>query len=256
MRFAALRRPAVLTVLLTALVVPFAGSAFAEDPAAPAAEAIPTTLRITAPATARIGSAADVSVRLVHTTDVGDQPVADKTVLIQRSSPSGWVQVASLTTRDQGLGHALVPIGSTARFRAFFRGDATARSSTSRDVIITAASTLGQRAIAEARRHYGAPYAWGAAGPSRFDCSGFTMYVFRRLGRSLPHSSAQQARVVHRLSDSSKKPGDLIFTYHGSTIGHVGIYAGGGVMWAAPKAGDHVRLQSFAGRPYAVGRVS
>src|SRR3954468_20445200 len=152
MLHAALRRPAVLTVLLTTLVIPFAGSALADgvtDPAPVAVAAVPTTLRITTPSTVRVGSAADVSVRLVHPTDVGDQPVADKPVLIQRSSPTGWVQVASLTTRDQGLGHALVPIGSTARFRAFFRGDATAAAATSRDAVIAAGSTLGERAIAE-----------------------------------------------------------------------------------------------------------
>src|SRR3954447_19347625 len=163
MLHAALRRPAVLTVLLTTLVIPFAGSALADgvtDPAPVAVAALPTTLRITTPSTVRVGSAADVSVRLVHTTDAGDQPVPDKQVLIQRSSPTGWVQVASLTTRDQGLGHALVPIGKTARFRAVFRGDDAAQAATSREVIISA-GTLGDRAIAEARRHYGAPYSWG-----------------------------------------------------------------------------------------------
>src|SRR5438128_2838069 len=154
MLHAALRRPAVLTVLLTALVVPLAGSALADgvsDPTPAPVEALSTTLRISAPSTVRVGTSADVSVRLVHTTDAGDQPVADKQVLIQRSSPTGWVQVASLTTRDQGLGHALVPIGSTARFRAFFRGDAATLSSTSREVIISA-GTLGDRALVEAKR--------------------------------------------------------------------------------------------------------
>ena len=115
--------------------------------------------------------------------------------------------------------------------------------------------TLGERAVAEAKRHQGAPYAYGAAGPSRFDCSGFTMYVFSRLGRRLPHNSSEQASAVRAVPAADKRPGDLIFTFHGSTIGHVGIYAGGSQMWAAVQSGDVVRLQSFAGRSYRVGRV-
>ena len=115
---------------------------------------------------------------------------------------------------------------------------------------------LGSRAVAEAARHHGAPYSYGAAGPSRFDCSGLTMYVFARLGRRLPHNSSAQASATTRIANSAKKPGDLIFTYHGSTIGHVGIYAGGSKMWAAVQYGDVVRLQDFSGRAYRVGRVS
>jgi cell wall-associated NlpC family hydrolase len=109
--------------------------------------------------------------------------------------------------------------------------------------------------LAEARRHAGAPYSYGAAGPNRFDCSGFTMYVFGRFGISLPHNSAQQAAVTRRIPNAQKRPGDLIFTYRGGRIGHVGIYAGGNQMWASVESGDVVRLQSFAGRSYTVGRV-
>ena len=115
--------------------------------------------------------------------------------------------------------------------------------------------SLADRVLAEARRHEGAPYEYGAAGPYRFDCSGFTMYVFGRFGISLPHNAAQQAAVTTPVPDSQMRPGDLIFTYHGGSIGHVGIYAGGTQMWAAVKTGDVVRLQSFAGQSYSVGRV-
>ncbi|MBV9921201.1 MAG: C40 family peptidase [Pseudonocardia sp.] len=120
---------------------------------------------------------------------------------------------------------------------------------------VPVSGSLAERVLAEARRHAGAPYAYGAAGPDRFDCSGFTMYVFGRFGISLPHSSSAQAAVARHVPDDQKRPGDLIFTYHGGTIGHVGIYAGGSQMWAAVESGDVVRLQSFAGREYSVGRV-
>jgi cell wall-associated NlpC family hydrolase len=126
-----------------------------------------------------------------------------------------------------------------------------------RPVVAAPPSTgsLVQRVLAEARRHRGAPYLYGAAGPNRFDCSGFTMYVFGRFGIHLPHSSSAQYGVTTHLADAAKRPGDLIFTYHGGSIGHVGIYAGGTLMWASVQTGDVVRLEDFGGRAYSVGRV-
>ena len=118
-----------------------------------------------------------------------------------------------------------------------------------------AATALGQRADAEARKHVGKPYRWGAAGPSSFDCSGFTMYVFSRLGRSLPHNSRAQYDAVAHVPRSAKRVGDLIFTKRNGRIGHVGIYAGGSDIWSPVQSGDRVRRQSFHGRDYVVGRV-
>jgi cell wall-associated NlpC family hydrolase len=244
--------------VLTSVLLPLASSAAADTlttPAGPATPATASALRIAAPGSVPAGSHADVWTRLVRTQNGGEEPLAGKPVLVQRQTPDGWVQVASLRTRDDGLAHGPVTVNASARFRAVFRGDTGSAAATSR-VVVIAATTLGDRAVAEAKRHRGARYAAGAAGPSRFDCSGYTMYVFRQLHRSLPHSSSQQADATRRIADSAKRPGDLIFTYHGSRIGHVGIYAGGAKMWASVQSGDVVRLQSFEGRAYSVGRVA
>lgn len=119
-----------------------------------------------------------------------------------------------------------------------------------------AATMLGQRAVAEAKTHAGDPYVYGAAGPHRFDCSGFTMYVFGRFGKSLPHNSARQYTVTRHVSKSSRMVGDLIFMRNSSgTITHVGIYAGNNEWWVAPKSGDRVKLQTLYSTNYVVGRV-
>ncbi len=120
------------------------------------------------------------------------------------------------------------------------------------------AATLGQRAAAEAARHQGKAYQWGAVGPTRFDCSGFTLYVFKRLGRSLPHSSAAQynAPGVRHVSRASLAVGDLVFTIRTGRIRHVGIYAGSNMMWASTQSGDVVRKQSLNNRQLVFGRVS
>lgn len=124
-------------------------------------------------------------------------------------------------------------------------------------VVPAEASTLNQRAVNEAAHHYGQHYQYGAAGPTRFDCSGLTMYVFRRLGRSLPHNAAAQydARGVRHVSRAQLLPGDLVFTIRSGGIRHVGIYAGGNMMWAATQTGDIVRKQSLSGRQLVFGRV-
>ena len=234
---------AVLCLLAVALVV---GAA-----AARAVGTVPTSLRLSAPSSVPAGSAAAFDVRLL----TAEGPVSGRSVLLQRQDPSGWVQVASTTTGSDGLGHLRVAVGKSARFRAHFRGDASYGASTSSEVVVNAVTTLGQKAVAEAKRHQGQAYQYGAAGPTRFDCSGFTRYVYARLGRSLPHNSGAQHDATKRVANSAKRPGDLIFTYRGGRITHVGLYAGGTSMWSPVQTGDHVRLQSFSGRTYSVGRV-
>lgn len=91
-----------------------------------------------------------------------------------------------------------------------------------------------------AKRYLGAPYVWAASGPNSFDCSGFTMFVYRQVGISLPHSSRAQIGVGERVSRSDLQPGDLVF--FGSPIHHVGIYVGGGMMIHAPHTGAVVRI--------------
>ncbi|MDZ4178432.1 MAG: NlpC/P60 family protein [Coriobacteriia bacterium] len=99
-----------------------------------------------------------------------------------------------------------------------------------------------------ARQYLGAPYKWGASGPNSFDCSGFTSYVYRQVGVSLPHSSRAQIGVGQRVSRADLQPGDLVF--FGSPIHHVGIYVGGGSYIHAPRTGDVVKVASLSRRDY------
>ncbi len=80
----------------------------------------------------------------------------------------------------------------------------------------------------------GIPYRYGGSSPSTgFDCSGFTSYVFRQVGISLPRTAEQQRQSTTRVSDP--QPGDLVF--FGSPAYHVGIYAGNGMMYDSPTTG-------------------
>ncbi|MCW2777251.1 MAG: hydrolase, partial [Frankiales bacterium] len=117
-------------------------------------------------------------------------------------------------------------------------------------------TAAGRGALAEAPDHAGKPYAWGASGPDSFDCSGFTMFLFGHQGVRIPRTASDQYAAGTKVDQDGKQPGDLIFTDDGGGISHVGIYAGGGTMWAAPKSGDHVRQQTIWTDRYYVGRFA
>lgn len=93
-------------------------------------------------------------------------------------------------------------------------------------------ATIGQSAtvINFAENFVGYPYVFGTAGPTTFDCSGFTQFVYAHTaGVSLPHSAAEQASCGTLVSRNDLQAGDLIFFgTDGSNISHVGIYIGSG----------------------------
>lgn len=92
-------------------------------------------------------------------------------------------------------------------------------------------SSIEANAIAQKAHNYlGCRYVYGTAGPSTFDCSGFTSYIFKQYGYSLPRTSYSQATVGEYIDKSNLKAGDLVFFSNSSTrsIGHVGIYVGDG----------------------------
>jgi peptidoglycan DL-endopeptidase CwlO len=101
-----------------------------------------------------------------------------------------------------------------------------------------------------AMQELGRPYSWGSAGPSTFDCSGLVMYVFAKMGVSLPHNAAAQYGYGTPVAYSDLQPGDLVF-FEG--LGHVGIYIGGGQFIHAPHTGDVVKISSLGSHGGYVG---
>ena len=109
-------------------------------------------------------------------------------------------------------------------------------------VSVPTGSGAGHAAAASiALQYLGVPYVYGGASPSGFDCSGLVMYVYARLGISLPHYTVAQWNATTPIS--SPAPGDLVF-FNG--LGHVGIYIGGGRFVNAPHTGSVVRIDSMS----------
>ncbi|MCB2288715.1 C40 family peptidase [Clostridium sp. CS001] len=96
----------------------------------------------------------------------------------------------------------------------------------------------------------GKPYVWGAEGPKSFDCSGFTKYVYRAFGVSLPHYTGSQIGEGSSVSRKNLKQGDLVFfNTDGSSVSHVGIYVGDGEFIHA-SSGSHKVTVSNLGQSY------
>ena len=80
--------------------------------------------------------------------------------------------------------------------------------------------------LKEAHKHIGKRYVAGAKGPSAFDCSGFSSYVYRQFGYSLSPSSRAQFTQGVPVEKGDLQKGDLVFftsRSSGKNVGHVGI---------------------------------
>lgn len=117
------------------------------------------------------------------------------------------------------------------------------------------AATHGTKALKIAASKKGSPYGYGAAGPNRFDCSGLTLYSFKRVGKKLPRTAAQQYNRTRHVSAANRTRGDLVFFHSGRNVYHVGIYAGKGKIWHAPKRNTVVRLEKIWSKSVWYGRV-
>ena len=108
------------------------------------------------------------------------------------------------------------------------------------NAVKVSSSTKGTEVVQYAKTFLGVPYVYGGASPSGFDCSGFTMYVYKKFGISMSHGAQSQSKIGKAITTNKKsasdikqklQPGDLVFFLDYETmdeIGHCGIYIGDG----------------------------
>jgi len=126
------------------------------------------------------------------------------------------------------------------------------------------ASEPSTRAVRFALDQIGLPYVWGGNGPDAgaagFDCSGLTKAAYDSAGISLQRTADSQFRTVPAVPATDQpKMGDLVFYGNpATTIHHVGLYLGNGLMINAPTEGMAVQIATYhikgddyvgAGRP-------
>ncbi|MEY4205884.1 MAG: hypothetical protein RLZZ154_690 [Actinomycetota bacterium] len=97
-------------------------------------------------------------------------------------------------------------------------------------------------------------YVWGSEGPTTFDCSGLVYAAYKSAGLGWPNwdrlNSSLYWVATKRVPISEMVPGDLVFySYKGtvSTIHHIAIYAGDGMMWEAHNKDKDLRFNAIRG---------
>lgn len=109
--------------------------------------------------------------------------------------------------------------------------------------------------VKTALKFLGVKYVWGGETPSGFDCSGLTMYCYKKAtGKNLTHFARTQYSEGTAIAKSALMPGDLVF--FGDTVAsihHVGIYMGSDKFIHAPHTGDVVKISTLSSRSDYIG---
>jgi len=115
-------------------------------------------------------------------------------------------------------------------------------------------SSIIKKIEADAKSFLGTRYVWGATGPNKFDCSGFTQWVFRDAGINIPRVSRDQAKVGQYVSFNNLRKGDMVFfdtnKHKKGVVTHVGIYLGNGYFIHASSAAKKVVVFNWNEKPY------
>jgi len=105
----------------------------------------------------------------------------------------------------------------------------------------------------------GSPYVWAEEGPNKFDCSGYTYYMYGSMGIQLPRTAREQAKGGKYIKPSELKYGDLIFfdttKRRNGKITHVGMYLGDGWFTHASTTKYEVVYSNLRTSPYYKKRL-
>ena len=159
------------------------------------------------------GIAADEA-RLKALKEKASQKVRDAQALVDRLTEEQ--RLALLAANAAGLSDSNSDAPSAPRAKPYTPPPPVANGAAAQAIVNFAMARVGL------------PYVYGGAGPKSYDCSGFTMAAYAKIGIRLPHSASAQFRYGKAVSRADLQPGDLVFYYSGP--GHVGIYVGGGMV--------------------------
>jgi cell wall-associated NlpC family hydrolase len=227
------------------LVASFAGTANAAEGSGPALAADAATT--TAPAVVGPQSGAVQAPSALSSIGFVAKPAS-------KTTPAKPVVITDVKVETQRKeAKAAAEEAAAARQAAATRSTSTAATSASRSTTRTALpdpapSVSGIVGIAKSM--FGVPYVYGGSTPSGFDCSGFTSWVYRQAGISIPRTASAQKAAARPVS--SPRPGDLVF--FGYPVYHVGIYVSPGTMIDAQRPGTTIGYHSIWTKPSGYGR--
>jgi cell wall-associated NlpC family hydrolase len=158
------------------------------------------------------------------------------------------LSLTRLLQLNPGIGENIKP-GQVIQVDA---SSAKSSATVQKPLIAAPTSSRSSAVVRVAFGQVGSRYVWGASRPGAFDCSGFTSYVMRQMGVTLPRTSRAQFGAGRAVSRSGLLPGDLVFFRgpSGGGVGHVGVYIGNNKMVHASTPSTGVIVSSLSERYY------
>lgn len=110
--------------------------------------------------------------------------------------------------------------------------------------------TTNKKVEAISKLYLGNPYVWGGNTPKTgMDCSGYTKYVFKKVGIILPRTAWAQSKIGQSIDKKNLQKGDLLFFLTDKKrkipITHVGIYLGRGKFIHAASSKKGIIISSL-----------
>lgn len=159
------------------------------------------------------------------------------------------------TVADKGAGSSVVNILLGFLFGKLFNGlsqgggdlaKVLGMSTTPAANAPQASSGDGHAIVTTAQKYMGVPYVWGGETTQGFDCSGFTQYVMKENGITLPRTAAEQYATGAPVEKSALREGDLVFfTTYKPGASHVGFYMGNGKFIHASSSAAKVTISEL-----------
>lgn len=147
---------------------------------------------------------------------------------------TGWIPTKYLRFTD-----IKVDISTQVVTNNGYEGSASGNYSSNHPAVMQALGWLGTR------------YVYGGTSRRGIDCSALVMKSFASVGKRLPRTAAQQARVGTPVDPSSLRPGDrLYFSASGSRVDHTGLYMGDGRFVHASGRGRQVIVSNLFDRAH------
>ncbi len=115
--------------------------------------------------------------------------------------------------------------------------------------------SLGEKAAAIAFDQVGAPYRYGGAARSGFDCSGLVHYAYGHAGKTVARTTGELWSSTSSIRREDLQVGDMLFFHIEGKMSHVGLYLGGQRFVHAPSSGRTVAVAKLNSPYYAAAFI-